>query len=69
MEHKALRGEMLPLPGGYDENGRLSCNPNEISKTWHVLPIGYWKGWKGSALLIELDLVATTLSGGRSLRT
>jgi 3-dehydro-L-gulonate 2-dehydrogenase len=63
MENKALRGEMLSVPGGYDEHGSLSCNPNEISKTWRVLPIGYWKG---SALSIVLDLVATMLSGGRS---
>lgn len=64
MENKALRGELLPVPGGYDEQGQLSLDPNEISKTWRVLPIGYWKG---SALSIVLDLVATVLSGGRSV--
>ncbi len=63
MENKAMRGEMLPVPGGYDEQGNLSCDPKEISKTWRVLPIGYWKG---SALSIVMDLVATVLSGGRS---
>jgi 3-dehydro-L-gulonate 2-dehydrogenase len=63
MENKALRGELLPVAGGYDENGSLSRDPNEISKTSRVLPIGYWKG---SALSIVLDLVATMLSGGRS---
>lgn len=63
MDNKALRGEMLPVPGGYDEQGELSCDPKEIAKTWRVLPIGYWKG---SALSIVLDLVATVLSGGRS---
>ncbi|MCB8747499.1 3-dehydro-L-gulonate 2-dehydrogenase [Rhodoferax sp. U2-2l] len=64
MDNKALRGEMLPVPGGYDEQGQLSCDPKEIAKTWRVLPIGYWKG---SALSIVLDLVATVLSGGRSV--
>lgn len=63
MESKALRGEMLPVPGGYNEQGQLSCDPNELLKSWRVLPIGYWKG---SALSIVLDLVATVLSGGRS---
>jgi 3-dehydro-L-gulonate 2-dehydrogenase len=63
MENKALRSEMLPVPGGYDEQGELSCDPQEIAKTGRVLPIGYWKG---SALSIVLDLVATVLSGGRS---
>jgi len=64
MDNKALRGEMLLVPGGYDEQGQLSCDPKEIAKTWRVLPIGYWKG---SALSIVLDLVATVLSGGRSV--
>ncbi len=64
MVNKALRGELLPVPGGYDEQGNLSCDPKEIAKTWRVLPIGYWKG---SALSIVLDLVATVLSGGRSV--
>jgi len=64
MDNKALRGELLPVPGGYDEQGQLSCDPKEIAKTWRVLPIGYWKG---SALSIVLDLVATVLSGGRSV--
>ena len=64
MDNKALRGDMLPVPGGYDDQGQLSCDPKEIAKTWRVLPIGYWKG---SALSIVLDLVATVLSGGRSV--
>lgn len=63
MENKALKGELLPVPGGYDAQGQLSCDPQEIAKTWRVLPIGYWKG---SALSIVLDLVAAVLSGGRS---
>ena len=63
MENKAMCGELLPVPGGYDEQGNLSCDPKEIAKTWRVLPIGYWKG---SALSIVLDLVAAVLSGGRS---
>ncbi|HEY8906591.1 MAG TPA: 3-dehydro-L-gulonate 2-dehydrogenase [Rhodoferax sp.] len=63
MENKAMHNEMLPVPGGYDEQGQLSCDPNEILKSSRVLPIGYWKG---SALSIVLDLVATVLSGGRS---
>jgi 3-dehydro-L-gulonate 2-dehydrogenase len=64
MENKALRNEMLPVPGGYDAQGQLSSDPNKILETWRVLPIGYWKG---SALSIVLDLVATVLSGGHSV--
>ncbi len=63
MEATAMRGEMLPVPGGYDEAGNLSCDPKEIAKTWRVLPIGYWKG---SSMSIVMDLIAAVLSGGRS---
>jgi 3-dehydro-L-gulonate 2-dehydrogenase len=63
METAKLKGEMLPVPGGYDTEGNLSSDPAEIAKTWRVLPIGYWKG---SGLSILLDLVATVLSGGNS---
>ncbi|MDR3413777.1 MAG: 3-dehydro-L-gulonate 2-dehydrogenase [Formivibrio sp.] len=63
MEATALRGEQLPVPGGFDEAGQLSTDPNEIAKTWRVLPIGFWKG---SGLSIVLDLVAAVLSGGNS---
>ena len=63
MESLAMRGEMLPVPGGYDEQGNLSCDPREIAKTWRVLPVGYWKG---SAMAIVMDMIATVLSGGRS---
>lgn len=63
MEATALRGEQLPVPGGFDEEGNMSCDPVAISKTWRVLPIGFWKG---SGMSIVLDLVATMLSGGNS---
>ena len=63
MEAAKMRGEMLPVPGGYDEAGNISTDPGEISKSWRVLPIGFWKG---SGMSILLDLVATVLGGGRS---
>ncbi|MGC3962868.1 MAG: 3-dehydro-L-gulonate 2-dehydrogenase [Rhodocyclaceae bacterium] len=64
MEDSKLKGQMLPVPGGYDTQGNISCDPAEIEKTWRVLPIGYWKG---SSLSIVLDLIATVLSGGNSV--
>ncbi|MGL6065408.1 MAG: 3-dehydro-L-gulonate 2-dehydrogenase [Fusobacteriaceae bacterium] len=63
MENTKLRGELLPVPGGYDINGKLSNDPVEIEKTWRVLPIGFWKG---SGLSIMLDLIASVLSDGNS---
>ena len=63
MESVAMRGGTLPLPGGYDGKGELSCDPVAIAGSGRVLPIGYWKG---SSLAMALDLVAAILSGGRS---
>ncbi len=61
METAALRGENLPVPGGYDAEGHLSADPVAVTRSGRVLPIGYWKG---SALSLVLDLVAAMLSGG-----
>lgn len=63
IEECKLNGKMLPVAGGYDSQGNISCDPAEIEKTWRVLPIGFWKG---SGMSIALDLIATVLSGGNS---
>ena len=65
LETLRLKGEMLPVDGGYDEKGELTRNPGEIEKTRRILPMGYWKG---SSLSIALDLAAALLSGGNSTR-
>jgi 3-dehydro-L-gulonate 2-dehydrogenase len=65
MERLALRGESLPMPGGYDADGRLTTDPAAILQTWRPLPTGYWKG---AGLALVLDLLAATLSGGLSTR-
>lgn len=58
-----LRGENLPYPGGWDENNELSNDPNKILSKERGLPIGYWKG---SALSMVLDILASVLSAGNS---
>lgn len=57
-------GEQLPYPGGYDEEGNLTCDPAAIEKTRRVVPIGYWKG---SGLSIVLDLIGGILTLGRTV--
>ena len=44
IEEARLKGQKLPVPGGYDEDGNLTTDPGAIEKTWRVLPMGYWKG-------------------------
>ena len=58
-----LRGEKLPYPGGWDEEDQLSDDPEKITRSERGLPIGYWKG---SALSMILDMLATTLAAGNS---
>ena len=61
IESYRLRGEMLPVPGGFTSEGELTRDPAEIEKSHRHLPIGYWKG---SGLAIMLDLLGSVLSGG-----
>ncbi len=61
LESLKLSNEQLPYPGGFNQEGRLSTDPQKILETKRVLPIGMWKG---SGLSIMLDLFAATLSGG-----
>lgn len=58
-----LRGEKLPYPGGWDENNELSNDPEKILLKERGLPIGYWKG---SALSMILDMLASLLAAGNS---
>src|ERR1035437_1750265 len=37
METVAMRGDLLPIPGGYDTHVDLTCDPNEIAKSGRVL--------------------------------
>jgi len=55
--------QKLPLPGGYDKEGNLSCDATEILESQRLLPVGFWKG---SGLSLVLDLLATVLSRGNS---
>jgi 3-dehydro-L-gulonate 2-dehydrogenase len=58
-----LKGETLPYAGGWDAQNNLSKDPQKILAKERGLPIGYWKG---SALSMILDMLATLLSAGNS---
>jgi 3-dehydro-L-gulonate 2-dehydrogenase len=57
------RGELLPVPGGFNTLGELTRHAEEIEVSKRPLPIGFWKG---SGLSIVLDMIAALLSGGRA---
>jgi len=58
-----LNNEKLPYAGGWNTNNELSNDPEKILLKESGLPIGYWKG---SALSMILDMLATMLSAGDS---
>jgi len=59
----AARGQQLPVPGGYDAEGKLTTDPAILEVSQRALPIGYWKG---SGLSLVLDMLAAMLSGGHA---
>jgi 3-dehydro-L-gulonate 2-dehydrogenase len=63
LEDYRMKGKELPIPGGYDKEGKLSTDARAIEETRRVLPIGFWKG---SGLSIVLDMIATVLAGGKA---
>lgn len=56
-------GKKLPHVGGYSAEGKLTRNPDKILNGGRALPIGFWKG---SALSLLLDILASILSAGLS---
>lgn len=64
LELTRLAGEILPIDGGFDDDGNLTREPSVIEKNKRILPMGYWKG---SALSIILDMMATLLTNGQSV--
>ena len=63
LESYRKKGEMLPVDGGFDEQGNLTRDPGAIAKSQRALPVGYWKG---SGLSVVLDMIAAMMSLGRA---
>ncbi|MDF4221013.1 3-dehydro-L-gulonate 2-dehydrogenase [Maribacter sp. M208] len=63
MQSLELKNEELPFHGGWDNYNELTKHPKDIMDSGRALPVGYWKG---SALSMILDMLATLLSAGNS---
>lgn len=59
----SLAGEKLPVKGGYDQDGRLTDDPDAIVNGGEMIPSGFWKG---SGLSIAIDILVSSLSIGNS---
>lgn len=63
LESYRRRGELLPVEGGFDADGKLTRDPGAIEQSQRLLPIGFWKG---SGLAVMLDLIAAMTSLGKA---
>lgn len=61
LESYRMRGELLPVEGGFDRAGKLTREPDAILQSQRLLPVGLWKG---SGLAVMLDLAAAMMSLG-----
>lgn len=66
LETYAREDRPLPVAGGYDQEGQLTKDAAQILLSKRPLPIGFWKG---TSLALALDLIAASLSGGRTTRS
>lgn len=64
MQEYELKGEQLPVDGGFDKEGNSTKDPGKIRESERPLPIGFWKG---SGLSFMLDVLVASLSGGRNV--
>src|SRR5579872_446586 len=62
LEAWRLRGEQLPVAGGFDAAGELTTDPGVIEAIRRPVPIGFWKG---AGLSLMLDVICAIVSGGR----
>jgi 3-dehydro-L-gulonate 2-dehydrogenase len=62
LESYRRRGELLPVEGGFDAEGKTTRDPGAIEQSQRLLPAGFWKG---SGLAVMLDLVAAMMSLGK----
>ena len=65
LEKLKREGKETPVDGGYNKNGEVTRDPEEILETHQVFPIGFWKG---SGLSLVLDLIAASVAGGNTSR-
>ncbi len=63
LEIMAQEGGMLDTACGYDLDGNLTNDPRKITESKLMTPMALWKG---SALSIMIDLMASMLSLGRT---
>lgn len=59
-----LENRQMPVDAGFDMQGRLTRDPDQVIRSQRILPTGYWKG---AALSFVLDVFAGCLSLGNTV--
>lgn len=63
LEVAKQKGESMPMPCGWDEEGNLTNDPETVLRTKRMLQTGYWKG---SAFAMAMDMACLVSSLGMS---
>lgn len=64
IEQAAMKKTKLSVPGGYDEEGNMTTDPDAVLNSRRIMPTGFWKG---AGLSFVLDVLASMLSDGLSV--
>lgn len=64
LELARLENRQMPVDAGFDMQGRLTRDPDQVIRSQRILPTGYWKG---AALSFVLDVFAGCLSLGNTV--
>lgn len=64
LELARLEGRQMPIDAGFDTQGNLTRDPDEVIRSQRILPTGYWKG---AGLSFLLDVFAGCMSLGQTV--
>lgn len=64
LQEHHLTGKKLAHPGGYDSEGHASTDPLAVMQSKRPMPVGLWKG---SGLSLMIDVLVSSLSGGKTV--
>jgi 3-dehydro-L-gulonate 2-dehydrogenase len=63
LELARLQNHQMPMAAGFNRNGDLTTDPEEVMESRRLLPAGYWKG---AALSFVMDIFASCIALGNS---
>ena len=65
LDKAIMSGKKLPVPGGYDKDGKITDDPKAIAESGRMFPTGYWKG---SSISILMYMMLACLAEGDTVK-